>query len=392
MTRTRPSSRLPALTGVRTLAALAVCLTHAAFWTGHYTDDYLGRFWSRFEIGVALFFVLSGLLLFTPWVRALQTAGRSDAVVSATGYPSVRRYAWHRAWRILPAYWVGVILVYLIYLHGDAGATGLGWSGFLRNMTFTQVYGYGHLHVGLTQMWSMTAEVAYYLALPLVAWPIAALVCRGRWRPEALVASLAVLLTVSPVWTLAVDGLPGVDPTARMWPPAFASWFVGGMLLAAVRPLLRSWPATPSVLAAVLVFAVSAGAAAGEPTIIPSEAGATIFKHTLYLVAAVALIGPLTLPNGQAGGDRWWRNLCASRPMIWFGEISYEFFLVHVMVLELVMRMLGYQTFQGSLWVAFAVTTVISVPVAWLLHLGTYRLWRRDRGCPAPSDSGQSEL
>ena len=32
--------RIPSLTGVRALAAAAVCLTHAAFWTGNYTDDF----------------------------------------------------------------------------------------------------------------------------------------------------------------------------------------------------------------------------------------------------------------------------------------------------------------------------------------------------------------
>ena len=57
------ASRVPSLTGVRTIAALSVCLTHAAFWTGHYTDDYVGRLFARFEIGVAIFFVLSGLSL-----------------------------------------------------------------------------------------------------------------------------------------------------------------------------------------------------------------------------------------------------------------------------------------------------------------------------------------
>ena len=47
------------------------------------------------EIGVPIFFVLSGFLLFRPWVRAT-AAGRD--------WPSVRRYAWHRVRRIMPAY------------------------------------------------------------------------------------------------------------------------------------------------------------------------------------------------------------------------------------------------------------------------------------------------
>ena len=49
-----------------------MCLTHAAFSTGHYTDDFAGHLWARFEIGVPIFFALSGFLLFRPWVRLLE--------------------------------------------------------------------------------------------------------------------------------------------------------------------------------------------------------------------------------------------------------------------------------------------------------------------------------
>ncbi|EGD53468.1 acyltransferase family protein [Gordonia neofelifaecis] len=363
---------MPALTGVRTVAALSVCLTHAAFWTGHYTDDYLGRLLSRFEVGVAIFFVLSGYLLFAPWVRALHDA-RSGAPAH---YPALGRYAWHRARRILPAYWITVVAVYVIFLfRTDTSDFGQGWSGLLRNLTFTQVYGLGHLHTGLTQMWSMAAEVAYYVALPLVAWPLAHFACRDRWRPDLLLAGLGGLLLVSPLWTMVVHGSEGVDPTARLWPPAFASWFVGGMILAVLARIVRSWPALPSVAVAVVAFLLSAGAVGGEPTIVPNDAGATVVKHSLYLMVALGLVGPLAIGDGA---DPWSR-LCGSRPMVWFGEISYEFFLVHVMVLEFVMDLLGYSIFTGSTLAAFAVTTVISVPVAWVLHRMTAPLWRDSR-------------
>ncbi|WP_347955493.1 acyltransferase family protein [Gordonia aichiensis] len=375
---------MPALTGIRTVAALAVCLTHAAYWTGHYADDYLGRLLSRFEIGVALFFVLSGYLLFSPWVRALHDA-RPDR---APRYPAPGRYAWHRARRILPAYWLTVVAVYLVYLvRDDPSDFGQGWSGLWRNLTFTQVYGLGHLHTGLTQMWSMTAEVAYYVVLPLVAWPLARLVCRDRWRPDLLLVCLGGLLLISPLWTVIVHGSDGADPTARMWPPAFASWFVGGMMLAVAGRLLSRWPALPSVAVAAAAFLVTGSAVAGEPTIVPSDAGAALVKHTLYLVVALALIGPLAVGGGE---DRWSR-LCGSRPMVWFGEISYEFFLVHVMVLELVMDLLGYSVFTGSTAAAFAVTTVIALPVAWALHRVTSPLWR-DRGVEAARGASHPDV
>ncbi|MGO3328378.1 acyltransferase family protein [Gordonia sp. (in: high G+C Gram-positive bacteria)] len=358
-----PATRRPALTGIRTVAALTVCLTHAAFWTGHYTDDYVGRLFARFEVGVTIFFVLSGYLLFSPWVRSLQA--------EAGDHPRLRRYAWHRVRRIVPAYVITVAAVYLIFMfRTDSSDLGHGWSGLVRNLTLTQVYGFGHLHTGLTQMWSLAAEIAYYIALPLISWPLARYVCRDRWRPDLLIAVLGGLLLLSPIWTMVTHD-DGVDPTARLWAPTFAIWFVAGMLLAVIGRLVRSWPTAPSVAVAVVAFALSAGAFAGEPTIVPNDAGAAVGKHLLYAVVAVGLIGPLV-----GGSPSRWSRLCGSRPMVWFGEISYEFFLVHVMVLELVMDLLGYQIFTGSVAVAFLVTTAISVPIAWLLHRATSPLWR----------------
>ena len=68
--------RVASLTGVRAVAALLVMGTHAAYGTGSYIHGYVGLVYSRMEIGVAIFFALSGLLLFGPWLQA--RAGRSS--------------------------------------------------------------------------------------------------------------------------------------------------------------------------------------------------------------------------------------------------------------------------------------------------------------------------
>src|ERR1700724_4188778 len=78
------NQRVASLTGIRAVAALLVMATHAAYTTGKYTHGYVGLVYSRMEIGVPIFFVLSGFLLFGPWVRAAES-GRAP--------PSVRRYA-----------------------------------------------------------------------------------------------------------------------------------------------------------------------------------------------------------------------------------------------------------------------------------------------------------
>ena len=59
----------------------------------------------------------------------------------------------------------------------------------------------------------------------------------------------------------------------------------------------------------------------------------------------------------------------ASRPMVFLGEISYEIFLIHLLTMELVMvEILRFPIYTGSMWWLFIVTFVVTVPLAWLLH------------------------
>ncbi|HEY7175589.1 MAG TPA: acyltransferase, partial [Micromonosporaceae bacterium] len=138
--------RVASLTGIRAVAALLVVLTHAAYTTGKYPQGYIGLLYSRAEIGVPIFFVLSGFLLFRPWVKA---AAQADAEP-----PSLRRYAWHRVRRIMPAYAVTVLIAYLLYHFRTAGPNpGHTWEGLFRNLTLTQIYTdnylFSYLHQGL---------------------------------------------------------------------------------------------------------------------------------------------------------------------------------------------------------------------------------------------------
>jgi peptidoglycan/LPS O-acetylase OafA/YrhL len=81
-------------------------------------------------------------------------------------------------------------------------------------------------------------------------------------------------------------------------------------------------------------------------------------------VIATLMVAPLAL--GDQG--RYARSL-ASKPMVFLGEISYEIFLIHLITMELVMvEVLRYHIYTGSVWLLFLATFVVTVPVAWLLH------------------------
>jgi peptidoglycan/LPS O-acetylase OafA/YrhL len=352
--------RVPALTGVRALAAILVLATHAAYTTGKYTHGYLGVVYSRLEIGVPIFFVLSGFLLFGPWVRA---------AVAGTAAPSLSRYARHRVRRIMPAYVVTVLAAYLIYHFREAGPNpGHSVNGLLRNLTLTQIYTdsylYSHLHQGLTQMWSLAVEVAFYLVLPGLAYLLLVLLCRRRWRPGLLLVGLAGLALISPAWMVLVHETEILPDGASLWLPGYLAWFIGGMMLTVLAAMgVRSYWFIAVPLATVCFF-IAATPIAGEPTTSPTGLAQAVVKIAFYAVIATLVVAPLAL------GDRGcYTRLLASRPMVWLGEISYEIFLVHLIVMELAMvEILHWRVYTGSMPVLFIVTLALTIPVAWLLH------------------------
>ncbi|WP_067975299.1 acyltransferase family protein [Mycolicibacter icosiumassiliensis] len=352
--------RVASLTGVRAVAAILVVGTHAAYTTGKYTHGYAGLLGSRMEIGVPIFFVLSGFLLFQPWVRAT-ALGRPD--------PSVRRYAWHRVRRIMPAYVVTVLLAYVIYHYRTAGPNpGHNWIGLLRNLTLTQIYTdnymFGYLHQGLTQMWSLAVEVAFYVVLPLLAYATLVWLCRRQWRPGLLLAGLTAAAAITPAWLTLVHTSDFLPDGARLWLPGYLAWFVAGMMLTVLQAMGVRCYGFVAIPLALICYLIAATPIAGAPTTSPAKLSEALVKAGFYAVIAALMVAPLAL-----GNHGWYARLLASRPMVWLGEISYEIFLVHLVLMEVVMvEVLHTPVYTGSMLALFVVTMVVTVPVSWLLH------------------------
>lgn len=357
--------RVPSLTGIRAVAALLVIATHAAYTTGKYTHGYVGLLFARMEIGVPIFFVLSGYLLFGPWVKS---------IANGADWPSLWRYTWHRVRRIMPAYTVTVLAAFAIYQFRDAGPNpGHSWYGLFRNLTLTQIYSdaymFSHIHQGLTQMWSLAVEVAFYAALPILAWLLLVVLCRSRWQPWLLLGGLAVLTLISPAWMVLVHsadhgGGIALPDGARLWLPGYLAWFIGGMVLTvlAVKGVRCYW--FVSVPLAVVCYFIASTPVAGEATTSPSGLAQSVAKIFFYMAIATLIVAPPAL-----GDQGWYERILASRALVWLGEISYEVFLVHLVIMEIAMvNVLHWRVYTGSMPVLFVVTLALSIPVAWLLH------------------------
>lgn len=361
------SGRLPRLEGARALAAFMVMLTHAGFLAGVTNTGTFATFLARCDWGVALFFVLSGFLLSRPWARA----GNS---------PSLRRYARHRAARILPAYWICLLAVLLV------SSASIPARVAAENAALLQVYT-GNLLPDLAQTWSLCTEAAFYLVLPLLApW-----VFRSGLRTAAI--RCAILSIVGWVYVAVCLGLVGgsAGALARLWLPGHLDWFAVGMLLAAAEPLLRRpQPNSPDevaptavlralafarahpgtvVLAAVTTFLLAMTPLGGPNGLEDPAPWTALAKEILYAVTAGLLMVAMLVP---AAATQWWGRVLDSPGLRWAGRISYAFFLWQILILELVREALQLGLFEGGFWLSLAFATVVTAGVSelswWLVE------------------------
>lgn len=350
----------PTLNAVRAIGAVMVVLTHTAFNTGQINDGWVGAALARLDFGVTIFFVLSGFLLSRPWFLTA-ALGRPA--------PSTRHYLWKRALRILPLYW----LVVIVALTLDPENADLGWKDWLANLTFTQLYRPTLLPSSLTQMWSLCTEVAFYLVLPLLCWLM-------TWRPGGghrlhvrTVLWLCVALGLGGVvWQAAFAQIEGAEGHYAQWLPGYLPWFMVGMAYAAISASLAVEPRDHLLqrlardlpgcwILATAVFAIACSPLAGPRTLITPggwEAGA---KVVLYTVAGALFLLPLIFGPER---DGWVRTQLSGPVFFWLGEISYGIFAIHMIVLNAVFGVLDLDVFTGRFITVAVATLVITITLA----------------------------
>lgn len=298
---------MPELDSLRGIAILGVLFLHGFYWP--YSSLHLSRAGTLFLrvtqpgwLGVNLFFVLSGFLITG---ILLDSRNRPDYY---------RRFYGRRALRILPAYY---LLLLLLGLLGQAGAAYLGLS-FIYLANVTNLFGVANDYGPL---WSLAVEEHYY-----ILWPT--LVRRLSLTRVAAVAS-AIFVGAPALRALAFH----FGFTSGL---ASYTWFVcdglaAGSLLAI---LLRAGIAREKITqVACLLIAISLcvgviGAPYGILTR-NSVLGAALQHTVISILFAGMLLASLLL--GTSRYQRW-----INRPILhFFGYISYGLYLIHLMVFRL---------------------------------------------------------
>ncbi|MBN1096093.1 acyltransferase [Blastococcus sp. TML/C7B] len=366
----------PALDGLRILAATAIVVSHVAFITGTSSSDTgIGASaLAHLEVGVPVFFVLSGFLLFRPFPLA---AVRGDAA------PDTRAYLWRRALRILPTYWLTVIGA-VLFLPVNEGTNA---GKLLQHLALVQVYGDEGPIGGLDQMWSLCTEVAFYAVLPVLAAGLGRL-SRGRAaRPWPALLALGGLAVAGPLFLYLVRLHPWGYHPMHLWLPSFAGWFAGGMALALLSVADRGWAPVRVVralgrhlvvcwAAAAVLYWVACTPLSGPYTFAQPTPVESVTRNVLYMGIAVLVVLPLVLGQEHGGLVRRALSGATARRL---GEVSYGVFLVHMPLLAGFYAWLEIPVLTGPPIPVFVIVWGASVAIAACLYVAVERPVRRFR-------------
>ncbi len=305
-------------------------------------------------VGVDVFFVISGFLITGIIAEGLER--------QAFGFAHF--YA-RRVLRLFPALalvlvacgvigWFELLPSELVNL----GRHVLGGAGFVVNLVFWSEAGYFDIEAAakpLLHLWSLGIEEQFYLA-----WPIT-LVVLWRLARRHVVVATALIAVVSLAWSISL--IPA-DQFTAFYSPAARMWeLLAGALLALrpIRALQRDWASlvgSALILGSVLVL---------EPT-----AWFPGWRVVLPVIGAVLILaaGPQAVVN---------RVVLSSRPMIWFGLISYPLYLWHWPLLSFA-YIDGHE--QGSVGLRAALLA-LSIALAWVTWRVVETPMRRGGKAPA---------
>jgi peptidoglycan/LPS O-acetylase OafA/YrhL len=321
--------RFPLFDSLRAIAALSVVAFHAAYYQGFLAPSHpLSRYYGQLNVGVAIFFVISGFLLYRPFAQA--RFSRAD-------FPGLFPYAVRRVARIVPAYWLALVVI-AAWLGRDAVFTLHGapiYFGFL------QIYSLHDLFGGIGQAWSICVEVSFYVALPL--WAI--VVRRIPFRDERSflateLVALAALFGAGVLWKLVAMPLNAGRTAVAFSPkvvtlPYFLDHFALGMAIAAVSvalgigrgPTRGSWIPWLAALGAFLLIS-NASRWFGVKE-------AEIFRHELKGLLGACLILPAVFGDQTQGVVR---RILANRALLWIGLVSYGVYLWQPAIMDELVR------------------------------------------------------
>jgi peptidoglycan/LPS O-acetylase OafA/YrhL len=332
----------PEIQGLRALAIAGVVMVHC--WPGLLPGG---------QVGVDVFFVISGFLITGMLLREAETDGSI----------SLPRFYARRARRLLPSailvLGTAVVLVVAFVprsLKDDCAREILASVLYVQNWFLAVGVDPDAADSPLTHFWSLSVEEQFYLAWPLLV--IIGLVVARRFgmplRPllAVLLGSLMLLSFAYNVWQTGDDvRLAYFSTLGRAW-----EFGVGGLLALVPLALLRIPLAVRGAMSwAGLVTIVVTMIVASDHHVFPGWTVLLPVAGTLAIIAA--------RDRQPAWGTGW---IAGAAPVQWLASISYALYLWHWAIIAFAPFVTG----RPSEWWFMVLLLALSVLLAW----GTTRL------------------
>jgi exopolysaccharide production protein ExoZ len=340
--------RMRPMEGLRGIAVLLVFLQHYAMQSILYID--LSPFGAEVAallrnfgtLGVELFFILSGFLIYGMLLRRR---------------PAFRPFMARRAGRLYPAFLCVFAPVAIAHVVVGTGEIPAEWGGaalvIAANLLFLP--GVVAIEPLMAVAWTLSWEMAFYLALGILV-PALGLPHRSRFTRVVLILTAIALVT------LASDRLP--DGIGVFASPLPALPFLFGMLLFEAEDA-RAWsvPGIPALGAGLAALTIGHWFA-------PSPLGRTLMESFALAV----------LCSAAFRGNNIAASVLSTEKLRWLGNMSYSYYLVHGLVVLAVFQagarllapgwpaplawLLVVPVFAASLVASFAVFAAVERPIS----------------------------
>jgi peptidoglycan/LPS O-acetylase OafA/YrhL len=334
--------RISGADGLRALACLLVVWHHTAQRFNPETSPawiqsihYLGM---RGEVGVSLFFVLSGCLLSLPFWNSF---------VSGDRFPRLKFYAMNRAARIIPAFWFNLFFCTLVAFW--VFDQDINWWRLISGLLFINSYHYSTFFPAELNgpLWSIGLEVSCYVLLPIALFLTLKISKKLSVAIAGMIGYILVLQVLNP-WIInnfmtsnKLKGWEyGLSGGAKQWLPywnidTFFTQFLCGSLAALVLVTFRArgvissyrFDFSATLFAIAAIWLVVVRLEPGTPDNITKQPYLAPFYA--ILMAGVIVSVSMSTRIYKILDNRFFR---------WIAKMSFSIYLWHVFLIEIFER------------------------------------------------------
>jgi peptidoglycan/LPS O-acetylase OafA/YrhL len=344
---------LPEIDGIRFLAILLVLLFHMhGYFVGKSTvpftdkpDSYgaLNAFLMRGDVGVELFFVLSGFILCLPFAQQYINNGKRVAL---------KKYYLRRLTRLEPPYFIALTLIFILQLIGQVHPIGVLLPHSLASFIYSHNLIYHHAPILTVVAWSLEIEIQFYIFAPFLF----RLLSLGKITRRVLLVTLIV----------AFIGLQQLYPPSFLSIYGFAQFFLMGILLAdfyvsnvAAELFKKKWMAAIACLCMVSIVCL--------PVKDGSAALPVIFLARMALPFVLCLFFYTILKNSYV------KKVFSYRFVPIIGGMCYSIYLLHYTVIAIFgkytlrLRVTGY--YLPNLFLQFILLGFLTLVISSIFYL-----------------------